>query len=64
MPGKTWGYKEWKKPKDKLYIPRVMGKMMLATTSNSTSIHFGLDHMFRKHNTLFTMEHVEKCSKI
>jgi len=27
MPGKTWGYKEWKKPKDKLYIPRVMAKI-------------------------------------
>ena len=64
MPGKTRGYKEWKKPKDKLYIPRVMAKMMLATTSNSTSIHFGLDHMCRKHNVLFTMEHVEACSEI
>ena len=64
MPGKTRGYKEWKKPKDKLYIPRVMAKMMLATTSNSTSIHFGLDHMCRKHNVLFTMERVEACSEI
>ena len=41
-----------------------MAKMMLATTSNSTSIHFGLDHMCRKHNVLFTMEHVEACSEI
>jgi hypothetical protein len=41
-----------------------MAKMMLANTSNSTSIHFGLDHMCRKHNVLFTMEHVEECSEI
>jgi len=50
--------------KEKLYIPRVMAKMMLATTSNSTSIHFGLDHMCRIHNVLFTMEHVEARSEI
>ncbi len=41
-----------------------MAKMMLATTSNSNTIHFGLENMFRKHNVLFTMEHVEECSEI
>ena len=41
-----------------------MAKMMLATTSNSTSIHFGMDHMCRKHNVLFKMVHVEECSEI
>ena len=41
-----------------------MAKMMLATTSNSTSMHFGLDHICRKHNVLFTMEHVERCDEI
>ena len=29
---------------EKLYIPRVMAEMMLATTSNSTSIQFGVGH--------------------
>ena len=37
---------------------------MLAATANSTSLHFGLNHMCRKHNVLFTMEHVEGCDEI
>ncbi len=55
---------EWRKPKEKLYVPRVMVSMMLATTANSTSTYFGLGHMCHKHNKLFTMEHVEECSEI
>ena len=38
-----------------------MAETMLAATANSTSPHFGLNHMCRKHNVLFTMEHVEGC---
>ena len=38
--------------------------MMLPTTSNSTSIRFGLGRMCRKHNELFMMELVEMCSEI
>ena len=37
---------------------------MLAATANSTSLHFGLNHMCRKHNVLFTMENVEGCDEI
>ena len=37
---------------------------MLAPTANSTSLYFGLNHMCRKHNVLFTMEHVEGCDEI
>ncbi len=37
---------------------------MLAATANSTSLHFGLNHMCRKHNVLFTIEHVEGCDEI
>ena len=37
---------------------------MLAATANSTSLHFGLNHMCRNHNVLFTMEHVEGCDEI
>jgi hypothetical protein len=59
------GQKEtWKKPGDRLYVPRVMADMMVAATTNSTSVHFGFGHMYRAHNTLFTMEHVEQCSEI
>ena len=41
-----------------------MAETMLAATANSTSPHFGLNHMCRKHNVLFTMEHVEGCDEI
>ena len=47
-----------------MYIPRVMAETMLAATANSTSVHFGFNHMCRKHNRLFTMEHVEPCNEI
>ena len=50
--------------REKLYIPRVMAETMLAATANSTSVHFGFNHMCRKHNALFTMEHVEHCDEI
>ena len=38
-----------------------MAEMMLATTANSTYIHFGVGHMCHRHNQIFTMEHVEQC---
>lgn len=38
--------------------------MMLATTGNSTSIHFGMGHMCGKHKTLFTLDHVERCDSL
>jgi hypothetical protein len=41
-----------------------MAETMLATTAKSTSLHFGFNHMCRKHNVLFTMEHVEDCDEI
>ena len=47
-----------------MYIPRIMAETMLAATANSTSVHFGFNHMCRKHNALFTMEHVERCDEI
>ena len=34
---------------------------MLASTGNSTCIHFGFNNMCLKHNRLFTLEHVEAC---
>ena len=50
--------------REKLYIPRVMAETMLAATANSTSVHFGFNHNSRKHNTLFTIKHVERCDEI
>ena len=44
-----------------MYIPRVMAKMMLATTANSTSIHFGMGHLCHKHNKIFNLDHIEEC---
>jgi hypothetical protein len=51
----------YKKREEKLYMPRVMAKMMLATTANSNSIHFGMGHLCHKHNTIFTLDHIEEC---
>jgi hypothetical protein len=50
--------------REKLYISRVVAETMLADTANSTSMYFGFNHMSRKHNMLFTMEHVEQCNEI
>ena len=41
-----------------------MAKKMLATTANSTSIHFGMDHLCHKHNVLFTLEHIDGCDML
>ncbi len=48
----------------KIYIPRVMAEMMQATTSNSTSIHFGFGHMCKDHNKLFDLNHIKECNSI
>jgi hypothetical protein len=44
-----------------LYMPRVMAKMMLATTANITSIYFGMGHLWHKHTKIFTLDHIEEC---
>jgi sortase (surface protein transpeptidase) len=31
--------------REKIYVPKIMLNIMLATTTNSTSVHFGTDHM-------------------
>jgi hypothetical protein len=41
-----------------------MINMMLATTTNSTSVYFGMDHMCHKHNRLFTLDHIESCDAL
>ena len=45
-------------------MPRIMAKMMLATTANSTSIHFGMGHQYQKHNQLFTLDHISECTEL
>ena len=41
-----------------------MAKMMLATSTNSTSIHLGMDNMCHRHNVLFTLEHIVECDAL
>ena len=41
-----------------------MAKMMLATTANSTSIHFGMGHQCHSHNKIFTLEHIHECDAL
>lgn len=48
----------------KVYIPRIMAELMAATTSNSTSIHFGMGHLCHIHNRLFTLDHIETCDQL
>ena len=45
-------------------MPRIMAKMMLATTANSTSIHFGMGHQCQKNNQLFTLDHISECDEL
>ena len=41
-----------------------MAEMILATTGNSTSIHFGMGHLCYKHNKLFTLEYIGECDAL
>ena len=41
-----------------------MLNMMLATTANSTSVHFGVNNLCKKLNTLFTLDHIESCDAL
>ena len=38
-----------------------MMHMMIGSTANKTSIHFGMNHMSHRHNVLFTIDHIEQC---
>ena len=50
--------------REKIYAPKIMLNMMLATTSNSTSVHYGMDHMCHRHKRLFTLDHIESCDQL
>jgi hypothetical protein len=39
-----------------------MLNMMLATTANSTSVHFGVNNLFKK--KLFTLNHIEESDML
>ena len=41
-----------------------MMHLMIGSTANKTSIHFGMNHMCHRHNTLFTIDHVLDCDLI
>jgi hypothetical protein len=42
----------------------MMNQMMLAATGDSTSIHFGMNHLCHKHKKLFNLEHIEACDAL
>jgi hypothetical protein len=46
---------------EEIWVPKNMYSLMLATTANSTSVHFGMNNLCKKHNTLFTLDHIESC---
>ena len=46
--------------REKIYVPKIMMDTMLSATGNGTSIHFGYGHCCRKHNRLFTLDHIEE----
>ena len=48
----------------RIYIPKGMAEMMLATTKDSTSLNFGMGHHCEKHGTLFTTEHIDQCDQL
>jgi hypothetical protein len=41
-----------------------MYSLMLAVTANSTSVHFGMNHLCKKHNQLYTLDHLESCDAL
>ena len=41
-----------------------MAELMLATTRDSTSIHFGMGHQCEAHGVLFTTEHIDQCDQL
>ena len=41
-----------------------MLQLMISSTGNSTSIHFGTNHMCHRHNRLFTLDHIEQCDAL
>ena len=50
--------------REKFYVPKIMTDMMLATTGNGTSIHFGMNHLFLSHSKLYTLEHIGECDRL
>ena len=50
--------------KEELWIPKNMYSLMLAVTANSTSVHFGMNHLCKKHNQLYTLDHLESCDAL
>jgi hypothetical protein len=68
---RTWRSNNYKEPEEKrlpkkeeLWIPKNMYSLMLATTPNSTSVHFGMNHLCKKHNKLYTLDHLKQSNHI
>jgi hypothetical protein len=56
--------KERTPKQEEIWVPKNMYSLMLATTANSTSVHFGMNNLCKKHNTLFTLDHIESCDAL
>ena len=56
-------YSTKRKFQEKIYVPKAMMDLMISTTTNKTSIHFGMNHMCHRHNQLFTIDHIEQYPK-
>ena len=50
--------------REKLYVPKAILDLMVSSTGNSTSIHFGTNHLCHRHNRLFTLDHIEQCDQL
>ena len=50
--------------REKLYVPKIMVDMMLATTGNGTSTHYGMNHLCLSHNKFYTLDHIGKCYRL
>jgi hypothetical protein len=37
-------------------VAKILIKLMITTTANNTSIHFGMGHMSHRHNRLFALD--------
>jgi hypothetical protein len=57
-------YSPQRKFQEKIYVPKAMMDLMISTTANKTSIHFGMNHMCHRHDVLFTIDHVLECEYI
>ena len=45
-------------------MPKILVDIMLATTGNGISTHFGMNHLCLSHNKLYTLEHIGEWDRL